>query len=86
MNSLRHREVNGGENPRDALLRTSILYHYQLMTKKNPHLMLRIRDNVSNDSDFNVHRSVQIRMETQNLIDGRYVPSAKFEKEPKWVD
>lgn len=34
-----------------------------------------------------VHRSVKIRMESDELEGGRYVPKAKFQKLPyEWVD
>lgn len=33
-----------------------------------------------------VHRSVKIRMEADNLKDGKYWPKAKLKVEPEWVD
>ena len=33
-----------------------------------------------------VHRSVKIRMQAEGLPGGRYVPRAKFDVEPTWVD
>lgn len=34
---------------------------------------------------FNVHRSVKIRMEAEDLARGKYVPKATFDVEPTWV-
>lgn len=47
--------------------------------------MGRGRD-VPHHEQFNVHRSVQIRMEAKDLPGGPYEPSATFDQKPNYVD